>query len=184
MRYLFKIISSVSLILFSFSLSTFLLFVLFKIYPFFIIPQQLEVHKEVINILFFKNIRPVFLPESEYAHIIDVRNVIGLVILLFLISLYILFIDWKKKYTKPKELFIFSLVILVALFALFLIFPFESSFRYMHLIFFPQGNWEFPLESVLIKTYPVEFWKTMGYMFWSIAALTYALFLWVYKKLS
>ena len=183
MRYLFKIISSLSLILFSFSLSTLFLFVLFRVYPFFISLQQLEVHKEVMNILFFKDINPVFLLENEYAHIIDVRNFIGVLILLFLISLYILFIDWKKKYTKSKDLFIFSLVILLVFLVLFFLFPFESSFRYMHFIFFPQGNWEFPIESVLIKTYPLEFWKTVGYMFWGVAALIYTLFLWVYKKL-
>jgi integral membrane protein (TIGR01906 family) len=39
----------------------------------------------------------------------------------------------------------------------FLLFNFSNVFTKFHLIFFPQGNWQFPLDSLLIQLFPNQF---------------------------
>lgn len=38
------------------------------------------------------------------------------------------------------------------------IFFFESIFMAFHVVFFPQGNYAFPVDSVIIQTFPPVFW--------------------------
>jgi len=37
-------------------------------------------------------------------------------------------------------------------------FDFSALFEAMHSVLFPQGNWAFPAESLLIMTFPLRFW--------------------------
>lgn len=39
---------------------------------------------------------------------------------------------------------------------------FDGFFRAFHQLFFSQGNWEFPYDSLLICALPTEFWMGMG----------------------
>jgi integral membrane protein (TIGR01906 family) len=39
----------------------------------------------------------------------------------------------------------------------FLLFSFTNIFTKFHLIFFPQGNWQFPFNSLLIQLFPKQF---------------------------
>ncbi|MCD8316622.1 MAG: DUF1461 domain-containing protein, partial [Eggerthellaceae bacterium] len=39
---------------------------------------------------------------------------------------------------------------------------FQGLFRIFHQVFFPQGNWAFSSESLLITMYPTNFWIGMG----------------------
>jgi len=52
--------------------------------------------------------------------------------------------------------------IFIAFILLSLIFAFNSVFTLFHLLFFPQGNWQFAADSLLIRTFPVEFFVKMG----------------------
>lgn len=38
---------------------------------------------------------------------------------------------------------------------------FSVSFIWFHEVLFPQGNWSFPADSLLIQTFPETFWKLM-----------------------
>ena len=38
------------------------------------------------------------------------------------------------------------------------LFDFSGLFEAMHSVLFPQGNWAFPAESLLIMTFPLRFW--------------------------
>jgi integral membrane protein (TIGR01906 family) len=42
---------------------------------------------------------------------------------------------------------------------------FDAAFELFHRIFFPGGNWAFPVDSLLIRIYPYEFWE------WSAAVM-------------
>lgn len=46
----------------------------------------------------------------------------------------------------------------VALFSFSGIFFFEPIFMLFHVVFFPQGNYAFPVDSVIIQTFPPVFW--------------------------
>jgi integral membrane protein (TIGR01906 family) len=52
-----------------------------------------------------------------------------------------------------------SILLGVALFTILCLFSFSSFFVAFHRIFFPQGNWEFPDNSLLIQLFPLTFWK-------------------------
>lgn len=54
-----------------------------------------------------------------------------------------------------------ALVVLLSLGA-WALFSFDSMFSALHSIFFPQGNWTFPANSLLIEMYPIGFWVGMG----------------------
>ncbi len=38
-------------------------------------------------------------------------------------------------------------------------FAFDTLFTLFHEVFFPQGNWEFPPDSNMIRLYPYAFWQ-------------------------
>jgi uncharacterized membrane protein len=125
--------------------------------------------------------------ENELSHMRDVRflfNSFRLITLLFLLFLLIYFVletqRIKKlkgsKLRKEKKLFlekktffikttkqasIFSLIFLVLL-VLFVLLNFNFSFDVFHRIFFPQGNWIFPHDSLLITLFPSEFFFSMA----------------------
>ena len=57
-----------------------------------------------------------------------------------------------------------GIVVLVAFVALgvWAAVDFNGFFRLFHQLFFSQGNWEFPYDSLLICALPTEFWMGMG----------------------
>lgn len=69
---------------------------------------------------------------------------------------------------------VFSAGILVIVsfvaFAVWSIVDFNGMFRALHQLFFSQGNWEFPYDSLLICALPTEFWMGMGAV-WLVAAV-------------
>ena len=105
---------------------------------------------------------------NEISHLNDVKKVMGfmgyflygvLVILTGILTYY-----RKNKLYLRKLLFyggIFSVaVILMKL--VFILLLFDFSFAIFHSLFFPQGNWQFPADSLLIQTFPQEFFVKIG----------------------
>lgn len=45
---------------------------------------------------------------------------------------------------------------------------FNGLFRSFHLLFFSQGNWTFPADSLLICALPAEFWQGMGTIWFAV----------------
>ncbi|MBQ9041733.1 MAG: DUF1461 domain-containing protein [Eggerthellaceae bacterium] len=48
---------------------------------------------------------------------------------------------------------------------------FAGFFRTFHQLFFSQGNWEFPYDSLLICALPTEFWMGMGVVWLGVAII-------------
>lgn len=67
-----------------------------------------------------------------------------------------------KRKIQPSLLYSASLMlnVVILLCALGLL-VFNSFFVTFHEVLFPQGNWQFPAESVLIQIFPESFWKMM-----------------------
>ena len=109
----------------------------------------------------------VFFTQNEIRHLFDVRVVIQKFLITFYISLILFFIFIVLIF--QKNLFIFlkniadilvfstSIVILLILLAYFFNESFVSAFDGFHQIFFPQGNWAFPEDSLLITLLPLGF---------------------------
>ncbi|MBW3019082.1 DUF1461 domain-containing protein, partial [Candidatus Woesearchaeota archaeon] len=66
------------------------------------------------------------------------------------------------------------------------IIPFNSVFTAMHHILFPQGNWQFPADSMLIQYYPSGFWNEYYLIAGFIIVMLAVLFMlagWLLRKL-
>lgn len=127
---------------------------------------------ETLRYLNNKEAELFFYEENEKAHLADVRRIINLLKILFAISFLILASQvtmhvrncWKEKKCPCKPLFRevckwggISTLIIVLLLALFSLFNFSRFWELFHRVLFPQGNWQFPLDSTLITLFPESF---------------------------
>ena len=106
---------------------------------------------------------------AELSHLQDVQRIISVIEYLFLISLLttltILGINFRSKLLLQKLLHyggIATLIVAVVI-LLCLLFAFNSSFTAFHELFFPQGNWQFPSDSLLIQTFPLSFFIKIAF---------------------
>jgi uncharacterized membrane protein len=122
-----------------------------------------------------------FLDESERAHMVDVRHVLNgckaafvILILLLLSQLLRLFLGANegvpKRTTtgteKKNDVIRTSCFLggagalaIVALLAFLSLFDFSAFWTAFHHVLFPQGNWQFPAESALIRLFPQAFFE-------------------------
>jgi integral membrane protein (TIGR01906 family) len=128
---------------------------------------------------------------NENSHLEDVQKVMNGLDYLFYFSLLvvtlIITIYQKKRRDIIKKLFLYggisslSVSIFVLLFA---IFGFNSMFTIFHKIFFPQGNWTFPMESLLIQTFPLQFFITISLKIMVIAIIIAAAMVFVGRRMK
>lgn len=104
--------------------------------------------------------------ENEINHMKDVKSLIHIARFILILSSIIIifsiiaiFFHRKIKRNVLKSFFFgaISTIAVIAFFALSAIFNFQSSFRIFHELFFPQGNWTFPQNSILITLLPEQF---------------------------
>jgi integral membrane protein (TIGR01906 family) len=50
-------------------------------------------------------------------------------------------------------------------------FFFDPLFTLFHRVLYPQGNWLFPVDALLIITFPEDYWLTMGIVWMALIAL-------------
>lgn len=128
------------------------------------IPNSGEINKGLIGFFEGKNKLPAVFNDKEISHLIDVKELInrGRVVKVFLslINLILLSLLINGSGNKLKELSklsIFSGAFVFIIVIPFIFSKFSGLFLKFHLIFFPQGNFEFSLNSTLIKLFPEQF---------------------------
>lgn len=152
---------NLTIIIFSVILPLFLLLSSYKLVLFLtpLTPTQ----ENVFYFLEGKEELAVGFTELEASHLSDVKQVVHYVNYVFYILLLAVTV-LITSYTKNKY-FLFQLLniagkvtVLAMLFlgSLTLLF-FDFVFALFHKIFFPQGNWLFPAGSIIIQTFPLEF---------------------------
>ncbi len=105
---------------------------------------------------------------AEVSHLEDVKGVIKFgdyLVYLSLLIITLILTHHKRKKEEVKKLLFYSGITTVAFLLLMLIFSvinFNVVFAYFHKIFFPQGNWMFSYDSLLIKTFPREFFVSIS----------------------
>lgn len=134
-----------------------------KVFPNFLVANQeyIPQHKVIIDYLMFKNLKIIegTLPRDQYLHIKDVKKTLHTItsITVFLSTiLFALSLKYKPNFDRAK-LAKYSMYLLGISSAVAVSF-FEPFFIAFHKIFFPQGNWSFPTDSILIQLYPEQFW--------------------------
>ena len=101
-------------------------------------------------------------------HLQDVRAVMNKIDYLFygllLLNVFLLSYFRSRKLELLKWLKAGSMIAIISAVAIFLaiLFGFNSVFTLFHYLFFHQGNWLFPADSLLIKTFPPDFFMLLG----------------------
>jgi len=110
-----------------------------------------------------------FFTENEISHMVDVRDLIFKILLLFYISLTLLILlltlllILERKHIKRLKgtglVFVISSSVVLFLFIILYILSmnFSQLFDNFHLLFFPQGNFMFDSNSLLITLFPFNF---------------------------
>lgn len=127
-----------------------------------------EVDRTISGMLtFFKGEQeqlPEVFGEDEKSHLVDVKVLLDRVrfVCMLLIALWLccgLYALYRRELAPVARNLVAGGVATLALTA-FLVFAavfFQKSFILFHEVFFPQGNWQFPMESALIRLFPREF---------------------------
>ena len=100
------------------------------------------------------------------SHLLDVRvvflalTVLFVAVLIAVVVLVIIAIKRKRSRALAPALIIGGLVPLAAsiVLALVVVVDFSAFFTWMHGLFFADGTWTFPYDSLLIRSLPVGFW--------------------------
>ena len=131
-----------------------------------------EYYKNVHDFLVLQKTLSKDFTENETSHMKDVRGIFNAIRILAIIFLAILIIQQvktkKHKKRKYKELTenikkasLKSTIILLAIILLSFL-NFSAAFDAFHIIFFPQGNWVFPMDSLLITLFPETFFMNIA----------------------
>ena len=122
---------------------------------------HLEIDKNVTKyITGFSNELNVDFSEDEKSHMADVKRLIvfeEFVFIALLIGFFVL--AYKRKihlnHFKKAALIVFLIALLSLIASVF----FNSFFELFHLVFFPQGNWQFLSNSLMIQVYQQSFFQ-------------------------
>lgn len=120
---------------------------------------------------------------DEFSHLEDVKKVMGVFDYLFYFGLLVvtLIVTYYRKNEKQlNKLFFYGGIVtggfvLVKLF--FSLVAFDWAFKIFHEIFFPQGNWRFPSDSLLIQTFPGDFFMGMAMKIFFLALVLASFFI-------
>lgn len=155
--YLGMIIIFLSLFLLLLSFKTTILFTNFS-------PQQ----QNVVNYLNDKTELDGNYTEAERSHMEDVQKLFkkGNAFFLLLSGSFIfilsLFHERRKEITQVLRKTGITTTTIILLLLIITFISFTSSFTFFHTLFFPQGNWQFPADSLLIQTFPLELFTKMS----------------------
>jgi len=130
--------------------------------------SAIEISQDDLDVL-----RQWSLGEYELCHLTDVRILLGRSLLLaYTLIIASALIIW---FCRNQQFLRYSLlaagIICIALpliAAVFLYFFFQPTFLLFHEVFFPQGNWQFAPETLLISTLPERYWQASGLLWMAI----------------
>ena len=128
--------------------------------------------------------------EDEVSHMQDVRSVMQFVNNTFfglLLVVTLILTHYKKRKDEIRKLIRYGGVSTLAFSGVFLLFSwisFSFLFEYFHKIFFPQGNWQFSFDSLLIQTFPLDFFISISTKILGLTILLGILFILVQSRLK
>ncbi len=106
--------------------------------------------------------------DAEISHMYDVHELLKVQNILFWTTLLLstlIITSYRKSPAMLSKLFFWgglTTITLPLLVLLAVAISFQKSFATFHYLLFPQGNWQFPLDSFLISTYPESFFLWMA----------------------
>ena len=132
------------------------------------------------------------LDKDAFSHLDDCNELINAIvpgiriagiiaILCFLVLLVLRQWRWLGRMLSISTL---VLLLAFAFMGTWAFFDFYSFFTAFHGVFFPQGNWTFSAESLLICMYPTAFWMSMGALWLATTAIASIIILTLGRKFS
>ena len=118
-----------------------------------------EKQRQVIDFLFGKDDRGLNFSKAEIEHLIEVKGFvfIGRILLFCLLASFLGFLIVGIA-NRKEQLFLYGGIFgaVILLFGFIAMLGFDQSFELMHRLFF-KTQWQFGEDSLLIKTFPYEF---------------------------
>lgn len=130
--------------------------------------------QQVIWFLKNKSTLPDVLLTNENQHMQEVKNLyilgqrllIGGGIILFLFFLFLKYVGGVALFFKSVRYGSYITFLLLFIFGVLTLLDFTSSFLYFHHIFFPQGNFLFLENTLLIQIFTERFFKEVSGILW------------------
>jgi len=146
--------------------------------------------KQIISFFEGNSELPDVFAKDEKYHLQDVKvltqkgNILLRLFILFNIVLLSFLLFNSDKIKKDlSRISIFSGISGLLAILPFILFDFSSLFMRFHLIFFPQGNWQFPADSVLIQLFSESFFYD-AFIFVLVSSAIIFIFLIIFGALS
>ena len=96
------------------------------------------------------------LTAAEKSHLADVKDIMSDLPIVFIVLL-LLFFSLLQRTKEKRKVLLYGGLAAAAIPVIFAIIPFDSVFTAFHQLFFPQGNWMFSPDSLLIQIYSIQF---------------------------
>ncbi|MCL2537748.1 MAG: DUF1461 domain-containing protein [Coriobacteriia bacterium] len=118
--------------------------------------------------------------EDEICHLTDVRLIMGPALLasyiLAVIAVTTVALTRNSEFARRSTFMAgIACLVLPLVMGAFMLVAFEPTFVAFHEVFFPQGNWTFPADSLIISTFPGIFWQMSGLLWMAVFMLNGAL---------
>ena len=154
------VLTSVAVIISIFLLSIILVSIIQPLHiPFLGDVDQQDVDRAITTFLLTGNEEQIdFLTPNEQSHMHDVKVLLDLGILILLTLIIGLVLTYDQHVFKRIRFVPLLAAVVLGILSLT---PFTTLFAQFHEVVFPQGNYTFPFDSILIQTYPESFFQMM-----------------------
>jgi hypothetical protein len=134
-----------------------------------------QVNRETRHLILFKNEGTGILTHQEVSHLNDVRVLVYKFAVLALVC-GVLFFFFKQRHLggEINQEFYLSIAGVLVFLTIILATIFPFFFEEFHQVLFPQGNYAFSADSLLIQTYPPMFWL-LEFVFWQGGVIAWLL---------
>lgn len=115
--------------------------------------------------------------QNEISHMTDVRNIIvteEIIYLILIITLLIFLFTGQIQIFKNVKLCAIIIIVIVLVLSVIMNF-FDAFFNVFHKFLFPQGNWQFPSDSLMIQIYHESFFQ--NFLFYTIVTAAAVIFI-------
>lgn len=148
-----------------FSIVTILFLVLFSFKMVLFLTPLSENQQQTVDYLHGKEKLNVPYEEDAVSHMMDVKKVFFYADVILYISLLIatgMFTYYKRRKIEFLKYGGWTTIVGLGSLLLFALLGFNTLFTWFHKIFFPQGNWQFASDSLLIQTFPINFFISIS----------------------